>query len=50
MLRRLTVSNYILIDALEIEFDEHLNIFAIPSTELAANPELHQNPGYATVE
>ena len=31
-------------------FDEHLNIFAIPSTELAANPELHQNPGYATVE
>lgn len=26
MLRRLTVSNYILIDALEIEFDEHLNI------------------------
>ena len=31
-------------------FDSHLNIFAIPSTELAANPELHQNPGYATVE
>lgn len=31
-------------------FDEHLNIFAIPATELAANPELHQNPGYATVE
>lgn len=26
MLRRLSVSNYILIDALEIEFDEHLNI------------------------
>ena len=31
-------------------FDEHLEIFAIPATELAANPELHQNPGYATVE
>lgn len=31
-------------------FDSHLNIFAIPSTELAANPELHQNPGYATIE
>ena len=31
-------------------FDEHLNIFAIPATELAANPELHQNPGYTTVE
>ncbi len=30
-------------------FDSHLEIFAIPSTELAANPELHQNPGYATV-
>ena len=26
MLRRLSVSNYILIDALEIEFDAHLNI------------------------
>ena len=26
MLRRLSVSNYILIDALEIEFDGHLNI------------------------
>ena len=31
-------------------FDEHLEIFAIPATELAANPELHQNPGYATVK
>lgn len=26
MLRRLSVSNYILIDSLEIEFDPHLNI------------------------
>ena len=26
MLRRLLVSNYILIDSLEIEFDRHLNI------------------------
>ncbi len=30
-------------------FDSHLEIFAIPATELASNPELHQNPGYATV-
>lgn len=29
-------------------FDSHMNIFAIPSTELASNPELHQNPGYGT--
>lgn len=27
-------------------FDSHLNIFAIPASELAANPELKQNPGY----
>ena len=28
-------------------FDSHLNIFAIPVSELAANPELKQNPGYS---
>jgi len=27
-------------------FDSHLNIFAIPASELSANPELKQNPGY----
>ncbi len=27
-------------------FDDHMKIFAIPASELAANPELHQNPGY----
>ena len=27
-------------------FDSHLNIFAIPASELSSNPELHQNPGY----
>ena len=33
-------------------FSDHMKIFAIPSTELASNPELHQNPGYgaATAE
>lgn len=30
--------------------DGHMNIFAIPPTELAANPRLEQNPGYADVE
>ena len=30
--------------------DGHMNIFAIPPTELAANPLLEQNPGYADVE
>ena len=30
-------------------FSEHLNIFAIPITEMAANPDLIQNPGYKTV-
>jgi len=29
-------------------FSDHMKIFAIPSTELASNPELHQNPGYGT--
>lgn len=29
-------------------FDDHMKIFAIPASELAANPELHQNPGYST--
>ena len=28
-------------------FDSHLNIFAIPDTDLGANPNLKQNPGYA---
>lgn len=28
-------------------FDDHLKIFAIPASELASNPELYQNPGYA---
>lgn len=28
-------------------FDDHMKIFAIPASELAANPELHQNPGYS---
>ena len=27
-------------------FDAHMDIFSIPPTELAANPELKQNPGY----
>ena len=27
-------------------FDDYMKIFAIPSSELASNPELHQNPGY----
>jgi len=27
-------------------FDDHMKIFAIPASELASNPELHQNPGY----
>lgn len=31
-------------------FDAHLNVFSIPPTELAANPELYQNPGYATIQ
>lgn len=32
-------------------FEEHMKIFAIPASELASNPELHQNPGYeAAVE
>ena len=26
--------------------DDHMKIFAIPASELASNPELHQNPGY----
>ncbi|MDT3361120.1 MAG: RagB/SusD family nutrient uptake outer membrane protein [Bacteroidota bacterium] len=29
-------------------FSSHMNIFAIPSSELASNPELKQNPGYGT--
>ncbi len=29
-------------------FDDYMKIFAIPASELAANPELHQNPGYGT--
>lgn len=29
-------------------FDDHMKIFAIPASELASNPELHQNPGYGT--
>ncbi len=31
-------------------FSAHMNIFSIPPTELAANPELEQNPGYADVQ
>lgn len=27
-------------------FDDYMKIFAIPTSELASNPELHQNPGY----
>lgn len=27
-------------------FDDHMKIFAIPASELASDPELHQNPGY----
>ena len=27
-------------------FDDHMKIFAIPASEVASNPELHQNPGY----
>lgn len=27
-------------------FDDHMKIFANPASELASNPELHQNPGY----
>ena len=27
-------------------FDDHMKIFAIPASELASNPELHQTPGY----
>ena len=27
-------------------FAPHMTIFAIPASELASNPELHQNPGY----
>lgn len=27
-------------------FDDHMKIFAFPASELASNPELHQNPGY----
>lgn len=27
-------------------FDDHMKIFAIPASELASNPELHQNPVY----
>lgn len=27
-------------------FDDHMKIFAIQASELASNPELHQNPGY----
>lgn len=27
-------------------FDDHMKIFAILASELASNPELHQNPGY----
>jgi hypothetical protein len=27
-------------------FDEYMNVFAIPPTELAANTELYQNYGY----
>lgn len=27
-------------------FDDHMKIFAIPASELASNPELHQSPGY----
>lgn len=29
-------------------FDDYMKIFAIPASELAANPELHQNLGYGT--
>ena len=29
-------------------FDDYMKIFAIPASELAANPELHQYPGYGT--
>lgn len=32
-----------------VSFSEHLNIFAIPPTEMSANPDLIQNPGYKTV-
>ena len=31
------------------KFSEHLNIFAIPATEMSANTDLIQNPGYKTV-
>lgn len=30
------------------KFDDFMTIFAIPSSELASNPELNQNPGYGT--
>jgi len=26
--------------------DAHLNLYPIPASELVANPNLHQNPGY----
>jgi len=29
-----------------VSTDAHLNLFPIPSNELVANPNLHQNPGY----
>ena len=29
-------------------FDSHLNIFAVPASELGSNPNLKQNPGYGT--
>lgn len=31
-------------------FEDYMKIFAIPSSELVANPELHQNPGYGATE
>ncbi len=31
-------------------FEEYMNVFAIPPTELAANKELHQNPGYPAAQ
>ncbi len=31
-------------------FSDHMKIFAIPASELASNPELHQNPGYGAAQ
>ena len=33
-------------DAAGVNFDVHFNIFPIPSTDIAANPKITQNPGY----